>query len=346
MITCKEFGTLPSGELVRIYRICNMKGEYVELLDYGATIHAIYVADRNGNISDVVLGAPVGSDLTKCGVLGSTIGRCANRIAHGRYEVDGKVYQLETNRGGHFLHGASGNYAKKMFDASIDETENTVTFSLLDTGAGGFDCNVWAHISYKFTDDSVLTMTTRMIPDGTTVLNPTNHTYFNLGISDVRSLQLKLRANYRVSRDCDGLPDGGRIAVAGTSADFTRGRTLSDAMENDPTNYFADAVPGYDEFYFLEQKPGLPAAELYCPENGRLMHIVTDMPSMVLFVNGTRKDMPGKTGGVYSGYCAVCLEPGFVPNAVNCEQFDSPIYRQGESLCSVTRYIFTVDTVL
>lgn len=343
MITCKEFGALPNGETVHIYRIPNNKGEYVELLDYGATIHAIYVADRNGNIDDVVLGAPVGSDLTKCGVLGSTIGRCANRIAHGRYEVDGQVYQLETNRSGHFLHGASGNYAKKIFQTAINHEENSVTFSLLDTGEGGFDCNVWAHITYHFSNDSVLTMTTHMIPDGTTVLNPTNHTYFNLGISDVRSLHLKLRANYRVSRDEEGLPNGSRIMVRGTSADFTDGRTIADAMEHDPTGYFDGNTPGYDEFYFLETKPGLPDAELYCPENGRLMHITTDMPSMVLFVNGTRKDMPGKTGGVYSGYCAVCLEPGFAPNAVNCEQYDSPIYRKGEELHSITKYIFKVN---
>lgn len=342
MITYREFGARPSGEIIYLYRISNCKGEYVELLNYGATIHALCVADKDGNIDDIVLGAPEGNDLAACHVMGSTIGRCANRIAYGCYEADGKVYQLEQNANGHFLHGASGNYAKKLFESAMDEKNNTVTFSLVDQGEGGFDCAVWVQVSYSFGDDSVLTMTTHMVPDGTTVLNPTNHAYFNLGVSDVRSLRLKLRANYRVSRDAQGLPDGGRIAVHGTSADFTNSRLILDAMKCDPTGYFPDSTPRYDEFYILEQKPGLPAAELYCPESGRLMHIVTDLPSMVLFVPEKRTAVPGKNGQSYSGYCAVCLEPGFVPNAVNCMQYDSPIYRKGEALHSVTKYIFKV----
>lgn len=343
MVTCREFGTLPNGKSVYLYRIENNKGEYVELLDYGAAIHAICVADRNGNIDDIVLGAPEGSDLTQCNVLGSIIGRCANRIAYGRYEVDGKTYQLEQNARGHFLHGASGNYGNRLFTASIKEEDNAVSFALVDRGEGGFDCTVWVEVTYSFGDDSVLTMVTRMVPEGTTVLNPTNHTYFNLGAEDTRALCLKLRANYRVSRDTDGLPDGGRIAVHGTPADFTNGRSIFEAMRNDQTGYFADQMPRYDEFYILERKPGLSAAELYNPENGRVMCVETDMPSMVLFVDGKRKDIPGKNGKIYSGYSAVCLEPGFVPNAVNCKQYDSPIYRKGEVLHTVTKYIFKTD---
>lgn len=343
MISMREFGVLPSGETVHLYHIENRNGEYVELLDYGAAIQAICVKDRNGRIGDIVLGAPEGGDLAACRVLGSTIGRCANRIAHGRYEVDGKVYQLEQNMNGHFLHGASGNYAKKMFVPAADKESNTVTFSYVDHGEGGFDCIVRVEVSYAFGDDSILTMTTRMSSDGTTVLNPTNHTYFNLGVSDVRNLHLTLRADYRVSRDEDGLPDGGKIAVQGTSADFTGGRIILDAMEHDPSGYFTALTPRYDEFYILNRDPVLFAAELYSPENGRIMRIVTDMPSMVLFVMDRSKPEPGKYGQKYCGYCAVCLEPGFVPNAVNCPQYDSPVFHAGEELCSVTKYIFKTD---
>lgn len=343
MITCREFAACSGGEPVHLYRISNRKGEYVELLDYGAAIHALCVADREGNIDDVVLGAPEGGDLTKCSVMGSVIGRCANRIAHGRYEADGTVYQLECNENGHFLHGASGNYARKVFAAAIDEENNAVTFSYVDRGEGGFDCTVRVQVSYSFGDDSVLTMATHMVPDGTTVLNPTNHAYFNLGVPDVRALRLTLRAEDRVSRDGAGLPDGGRMAVRGTSADFTAGRTLLDAMEHDPTDYFLDGIPRYDEFYILDKTPGLPAAELYAPENGRVMQISTDMPSMVLFVFPKGQAEPGKNGQNYSGYCAVCLEPGFTPNAVNCPEYDSPLFRAGEALRTVTKYAFKTD---
>ena len=343
MITCREFGTQNLDKPVHLYRISNRNGEYVELLDYGATIHSICVADRDGMIDDIVLGAPEGSDLKMCKVMGSIIGRCANRIAHGRYEADGKVHQLEQNARGHFLHGASGNYARKMFAASVNEETNTVTFSLEDNGEGGFDCAVRAQVSYSFGDDSVLTMTTHMVPEGTTVLNPTNHAYFSLGASDVRDLHLTLRAKERVSRDADGLPDGGQIAVQNTSADFTDGRTIRRAMESDPTGYFAGGEPKYDEFYILERDLERPAAELYCPQNGRMMHVVTDMPSMVLFVAPRQQPVPGKNGKDYSGYCAVCLEPGFVPNAVNCPEYDSPVFRKGEALRTVTRYMFKTD---
>lgn len=342
MITCREFRTQGLEEKVHLYRISNRKGEYVELLDYGATIHSLCVADRDGVIGDIVLGAPEGSDLKLCSVMGSIIGRCANRIAHGRYEADGKVHQLEQNARGHFLHGASGNYARKMFEASIHEETNTVTFSLLDRGEGGFDCAVRAQVSYSFWDDSVLTMTTHMEPEGTTVLNPTNHAYFNLGVSDVRDLHLTLRATARASRDAASLPDGGRIDVQNTAADFTEGRTIRAAMEHDPTGYFADGQPKYDEFYILDRNLEQPAAQLYCPQNGRMMHIVTDMPSMVLFVF-PRQSTPGKDGKNYSGYCAVCLEPGFVPNAVNCPEYDSPLFRKGEALRTVTKYSFKTD---
>ena len=343
MITLKEFGVLPTGETVYVYRIENKNKEYVELLNYGAAIHAVCIADRDGNIDDIVLGAAEGSDLTQCNVLGSTIGRCANRIAHGRYEADGKTHQLEQNARGHFLHGASGNYAKKIFSATVDEEKSAVVFSCLDTGDGGFDCNVSVRVRYSFGDDRILTMETTMIPDGTTICNPTNHTYFNLGVEDTRQLHLKLRAKYRVSRDDEGLPDGGKLDVRGTSADFTVSRSIGSAMDTDLTDYFGGKIPGYDEFYILDQKPGIPAAELYCPENGRIMLIETDMPSLVLYSIENRKNMLGKNGKIYSGYCSVCLEPGFVPNAVNCEQYDSPIYRKGEVLRSVTKYIFKTD---
>lgn len=343
MITCREFQTVSNREIVHLYRISNDKGEYVELLDHGATIYSICVADRDGKIGDVVLGAPEGSDLNQCRVMGSIIGRCANRIAHGRYEVDGKVYQLEQNSRGHFLHGASGNYSKRLFAAVADEQTNTVTFSLHDQGEGGFDCAVLAQVSYSFDNDSVLTMTTHMVPEGTTVLSPTNHAYFNMGVSDVRDLSMKIRTTDRVSRDADGLSDGGRIPLQGTAADFSQARVIREAMQQDPTGYFTDETPRYDEFYILDRAFDLPAAELYSPENGRIMHIVTDMPSIVLFIPDRAQPLSGKYGLTYTGYSAVCLEPGFVPNAVNCPQYDSPIFRKGEALHSVTKYIFTTD---
>ena len=171
---------LSNGQQVKKYTIKNKKEEYVELLDFGATIHSINVLDKKGNIGDVVLGINKASDLEKKSFAGITIGRCANRIEYGKCVIDGKEIQLERNLfGKHFLHGASGNYGFRHFEGKINEEENSVSFYLQDKGEGGFNCNVDAEITFKFDNDSNLKISYKMIPYGTTILCPTNHTYFN-----------------------------------------------------------------------------------------------------------------------------------------------------------------------
>ncbi|MCC8045595.1 MAG: galactose mutarotase [Clostridiales bacterium] len=341
MVEKKNFGCLSDGRMVQSYTISNKYGEYVTLLDYGATVYQIVVRDRDGRLGDVVLGAPEAKDLESFRFMGSTIGRCANRIAHGRFEADGKVYQLEQNMKGHFLHGASGNYAKKLFQGRIDEAGQSVTFYHKDTGEGGFDCQVDAWITFSFDDEGRLSITYDWTADGLTVLNPTNHTYFNLaGTGDVRSQRLWIIADRRVTRDEEGLPDGGLIPVQGSPADFTGMRSIGEAMDADFIGYFADGKIMYDEFYVTEQKTAQLMAQLSCPETGRTLRVYSDMPSLVLFVPCVGQAVAGKARQTYQGYCAVCLETGFVPNAVNCPQYVSPLFRKGETLHSTTVYEF------
>lgn len=345
MVTKRLFCHLKDGREVYSYRIENSCGEYVELLDYGASVHSVVVRDSAGRLGDVVLGAePDG--LEGCTYVGGTIGRCANRIAHGRYEVDGKVYQLEQNLFGHFLHGASGNYAHKLFTGEIVEEENRVVFKLHDTGEGGFDCHVDAAFSFSFDDEGRLELLLQMEGEDTTVLNPTNHAYFNLsGEQDVRDHSLWIDSEYRVARDETGLPNGGSIKVLGTPADFTKERSIREAMSQSggTERYFTKEQPSYDEFYLLKGRVYHHAATLRCHLSGRVMKVFTDMPCLVLFTTGDRRAEKGKNGKVYEGYCAVCLETGFVPNAVNCPQYDSPVFRKGEKLSARTVYQFLTE---
>lgn len=343
MVVKKLFCYLQEGQEVYIYRIENCYGEYVELLNYGATVHSIMVRDKEGNLGDVVLGAAP-EELENFICAGSTIGRCANRIAHGRYEIDGKIQQLEQNIYGHFIHGASGNYAHRLFDGEIPEGENSVVFRLHDSGEGGFDCCVEAVFKFSFDDEGRLTLDLRMEGEDTTVLNPTNHAYFNLSENrDSRDHLLWIASGRRVSRDEIRFPDGGSIDVAGTSADFTKERSIREAMRYDPTGYFIGKTPIYDEFYLLDGKKYRHVATLRYPKNGRIMKVFTDMPCLVLYVTEKRKAERGKNGQIYKGYCSVCLETGFVPNAVNCPQYDSPIFRKGEKLVSKTVYQFMTE---
>ena len=332
MVKKDFFCKLSDGRPVHSYTISNSFGEYVTLLDYGATIHQIVVRDRKGNLGDVVLGADK-EHFESCSFKGSTIGRCANRIGYGRCSLDGREVQLERNMMGHFLHGASGNYAEKLFDGEILPGENKVIFHWLDTGEGGWDCNVQADFAFSFGDDGKLTLCLEMCGDGTTILNPTNHAYFNLlGGGDVRDQHVWIGAERRVTRGEMGLPNGGVQAVAGTPADFTRERSIREAMESDSVGYFRKDKVMFDEFYVYDDRLPRYAASLYCPENGRQMRVYTDMPCLVLFCAGGKKPEPGKNGSINEGYCAVCLETGFVPNAVNCPEYVSPVFLQHLSI--------------
>lgn len=343
MLKKEIFCHLSDGRKVHSYVITNCHGESVTLLDYGATIHSILVRDRDGNLGDVVLGANPDS-FEESTYRGGTIGRCANRIGYGRFTVDGKSYQLEQNMMGHFLHGGSGNYAEKLFSGEMFPEENRVCFTLRDTGAGGFDTNVDAVFSFRFDDDGCLTLDLQMTPDGTTILNPTNHAYFNLSeTGDARDHWVWIGADKRVSRGEAGLPDGGSLEVGGTPADFTRLRKIREAMESDSAGYFRKDKIMFDEFYLLGRRKMRHVATLKCQEKGRIMKVFTDMPCLVLFCAGGRGPEVGKNGTVYDGHCAVCLETGFVPNAVNCSNYESPVYRQGETLRAVTVYQFLAE---
>ncbi|MDO4333992.1 MAG: aldose epimerase family protein [Eubacteriales bacterium] len=343
MVEKNFFCQLKDGRDVYSYRITNCHGEYAELLDYGASIHAVVVRDKDGNLGDVVLGA--GRDrLETCTYEGGTIGRCANRIAYGRYEANGKMIQLEQNCFGHFLHGAGGNYAHKLFHGEMREEENKVIFYWHDSGEGGFDCGADAAFSFSFDDEGNLALELTMTGEDTTVLNPTNHAYFNLSeTGDARDHTLWIAANRRTSRGEAGLPDGGGISVENSPADFTKERTIREAMSSDPDGYFQKAVPSYDEFYLMDGRKWRHAATLRCPANGRAMEVFTDMPCLVLFVSGDRRVEQGKDGRIYEGYCAVCLETGFVPNAVNCPEYDSPLFQKGETLTAKTTYHFFTE---
>lgn len=337
MIEEREFGKLPDGRSVTCYTIRNSTGEFVELLDFGASLHSVNVRDVPGDIGNVVLGVKHADELTGRSKEGATIGRCANRIAFGRYAIDGKVTQLETNAKGHFLHGASGNYACRMFCAETDEANHSVSFYLRDKGEGGFDCDVDVHVRFAFRDDHCLEIAYDLLPYGDTVLCPTNHAYFNLsGSGDVRDSILKIDSNTIAAKGRIGMPTGEKRNVAGLPVDFSVRRTLREAMESDSKGFFTRMPAGYDDCFILAKEGFGEAAELIAPDTGRMMRVYTDMPALIVFTPPPRET----DGGLPGVYGSICLETQFVPNAVNCPSYRSPVYRKGEKLLSRTVYEF------
>ena len=336
MITTRVFGKTSRGEAVRLYKLENSRGEYAELCDLGAVIHSIVTRDRWGRLGDNVLGCPDVEHMEGKSFKGATIGRCANRIAFGRCRLHGQEVQLEVNEAPNILHSASGNYAFKLFSASIDPIKNSVTFSYKDPGPEGYHDNVDVKVTFTFDDTSALTIHYELTPERETVLCPTNHAYFNLsGFGDARDMWLQLLSTNRAHRGAGNVPDGGLDPVAGTAYDFFIPRTLRSAM--------GDTVKGYDDFYVVDRirKDNL-IAELYSPATGKVMHTYTDMQGAILYTPTNCDTRPDKSGITLPPYGAVCIECQFVPNAVNCPEFDSPVFGPGQKLVTETVYKFGV----
>lgn len=192
-------------------------------------------------------------------------------------------------------------------------------------------------------DEGELAMRFEMIPDGDTVLNPTNHAYFNLtgSFDDIRDEQLFIATDKIASRDERNIPSGGTFIAAGTPADFTEQRTIREAMESDGHGYFSGKEPLFDEFYVFEDRQWRLVSRLTDNVSGRVMETYTDMPSLVFFCANVAKQFRGKNESLYSGYCFTCMETGFVPNAVNCPEYVSPVFKKGEKLTANTVYRFS-----
>lgn len=346
MITKASFGRISDGRMVHKYTIINQKGESAEFLDYGASIHSLWLFDREGNLADCVLGVQTSDELEKMNHEGSVIGRCANRIAHGRCKIGKKEIQLETNQSGHFLHGASGNYAKKIFAAEVIPNKNQITFSLVDTGEGGFNNNVQVRVTYTFDDASQLTIDYEMIPEEETILCPTNHAYFNLdGFGDIRDEKLTLESGTIADVDEDGLPDGRIFPVSGSVYDFTTPKTFREAFLSDQEEYLKKRSRGtFDTVYLIDGTGYRKAATLLSEQSGREMTVYTDSDALILFTPDKCSKKEGKGGVQLPDYAAVCLETQFVPNAVNCPKFRSPIFKAGEALKTRTQYVFRVKS--
>ena len=340
MITKESFGLLPDGREVTKYRITNRFGEYAEILDYGATLHALAVRDREGAVSDVLLGVDTAAGLLGMSREGVIIGRNANRIRDAHCFIEGKEYFFEPTERGNFLHSGSGNYALKFF--SVKElTENALLLTYEDPGEAGFEGHVHVEVTYTFDDSHALDIRYRMTPDTTTILNPTNHAYFNLGsYTDVREDTLRLFSTWYAPRDIACLPLGTKEPVEGTPYDF---RTPKKLLERTEAHIAEPKLKAVDDFYCIDGDGYRQAAELYCPDSGRIMETWTDFPALVLFVPGFCAKGTGKGGVVYPAFGAVCIECQYMTDAANHTAFEAPVFHAGEMLDKRTTYKFRTD---
>ncbi len=349
MITIEQecWDLTPEGEAVIRYRMRNSHGSEVELTNLGAAVVAIRVPDREGRMADVALGYANASDYFRDPAnMGKSIGRFAGRIGYGRLEIEGEEYRLEANCGRHHLHGGSKGFANQLWESRVEE--NRVVMELFSPeGDQGYPAMMQAEVVFDFDDDNSLEITYRAASDRTTVVNLTNHLYFNLeGESSGSILDHELQLN--ASRVCEmngkQLPTGRMVEVADTVMDFSEFRPLRPGLESDFNHL--DDYDGFDHPFAVEDwQPNIlrEVGRLRSPRSGREMLILSSQPCVVVYTgNGLSGGSPrSKSGRRYEDYDGIALECQNFPDAPNRPEFPSPLLHAGEIYCQKTVYRFS-----
>lgn len=340
----RPFGTAPTGEAVEVLSLS--KGTLsCEVLTYGASLRTLCVPDRNGKPVDVVLGY---DDMELYGTLGghfgAVCGRFANRIADGKFELDGKTYQLETNNGVNHLHGGFRGFSKRVWEVE-SLSENAVTLSM-DSPDG--DANYPGHLRVKVTytlEDNTLSLRYQATTEGATPVNLTNHTYFNLAghdSGDVLDQTIQLFCSAYTPADAGSIPRGAIESVEGTPFDLREPTAIGAKIEMD--NEQLKQGKGYDHNLIVDGENGVirPVAKAWSDKTGIVLSCETDLPGVQFYTGNGISPRAGKNGASYAPRQGFCLETQYYPNSPNVPTFPSCILRPGEELDTTTRFIFTL----
>ncbi|HEX3077634.1 MAG TPA: aldose epimerase family protein [Lachnospiraceae bacterium] len=343
----KVFGTTKDGDQAHLYTLKNKNGMIAVFSDFGAVLVDLIVPDRNGKFEDVVLGYDnlAAYEVNGPG-LGSFIGRHANRIGNAKFELNGKVYELENNDNGNNLHSGSKSYNKYFYETEYYEEEDSrsVEFSRLSPHMEqGFPGNLDVTVTYTLTDDNELVMEYLAVPDQDTVVNFTNHSYFNLAghaSGDIHNQKVMIKANQFTPTDDKLIPTGEFADVEGTPMDF---RTLKPIGQDINADYKPlKQAGGYDHNYVLDiQGTDVElVAEFVDDASGRKMEVYTNTPGMQFYTANFMNGEKGKGGVTYGKRSSACFETQFFPDSINKPQFPSSVVKAGEQYDYVTIYKF------
>jgi aldose 1-epimerase len=331
------------GQEVSLFTLTNSQGMVLKVTNYGATVTELWVPDRQGRAADVVLGfAELDGYLGGCPFFGATIGRVANRIRGGRFELEGHTYELETNDPPDHLHGSSRGWDKVVWQADPAGGALRLDYRSSD-GEAGYPGQVDATTLYTLTDDNELRIEMEASTDRTTLVNMTHHGYFNLAGHDSGTIlehELLLHADHYTPGD-PVVPTGALVAVENTVFDFTKPKTVG----RDLGGSGGDPV-GFDHNWVVRGDPRAlrPVARLKDPKSGRVMELSADQPAVQFytgkFLDGTLR---GK-GTTYKRYAGLCLETQKCPNSINVPAWrDEVVLRPGEKYRHVVIHSFSIE---
>lgn len=339
------FGTLPDGRQVSVFTLANAGGMSVKILDFGGIITEIHVPDRVGKFADVALGfdtlVPYLGDSPYFGAL---IGRYGNRIAAGRFSLEGQDYQLPVNNGRNHLHGGTPGFDRVLWQARIEGDELVLAYRSVD-GEQGYPGTLDATVRYRLTEDNEIVVRFHAVSDRATPVNLTQHSYFNLaGGGSILDHRITIDADAFVPIDADLIPFGRLAPVTGTPFDFRSARAIGERIAEDDEQLRHGG--GYDHCFALNkpvEKAMARAARVLDPGSGRVLELFTREPG-VQFYSGNFLDgsLQGK-GRAYAYRGGFCLEPQHFPDSPNQPAFPNTILRPGEVYETESRFRFSVE---
>ena len=344
----QKFGTLQDGTEVSLITIENKNGMRLSMTDYGARIVSLLVPDRDGQMRDVMLGYDNAADYEADGnAFGGTLGRVGNRIAGASFTLDGQTYTLDANDGKQCLHGGFHGYHQRMWRYEVREDECAIAFSLHSPHKDqGFPGALDVIVTYSLDEENALHIRYFAISDEATLINMTNHAYFNLNghdRGDIEDQEVQIQAQFFTEINEQVYPNGNIVSVKGTPMDFLTQHKIGDKIEEKYVQL--ERAGGYDHNYVLDEYTGeiREVGRAYAPKTGIEMTISTDQPGMQFYTaNFIAEGTKGKNGAVYGKRAAYCFETQGFPDAVHYTHFPDVVYEAGEPYDTETIYKFTV----
>ncbi len=343
----KQFGTLPDGRTADLLKFDNGTIE-IGLTNYGGIITQLIIPDKSGMKEDIILGFDeLKGYINDTSFHAALIGRYGNRIRNAAFTLDGKEYKLSANEGNNHLHGGNNGFNRVLWDyKEISGTGWTgIELSYLSKdGEEGYPGNVTIIVEYRLTNDNELILDYTATTDRSTIINLTHHGYFNLNgtVKNIHNHLLKLHSNRFLPADDESIPSGSVESAEGTGMDFTDFARIGDNLQKLDDE-------GIDNTYLIDRKTNQPelAAEVYDPDSGRFMEVMTTEPGVQLYTaNHFDGSVRGKNGNPYQKHDAFCLETQHYPNSPNQPDFPSTILRPGDVYKQKTIFRFSIKDSL
>lgn len=340
----EKFGTTKDGKDVYAYTLSNSNGMQARVINYGAILVNLFVPDKDGKLDDVVLGFDNLEGYYGNGsFFGATIGPSANRIGGASFEINGKTYQLDVNDGPNNLHSHMENgYHKQVWDAAEGDNSVTLTLEAKD-GEMGFPGNKKITMIYSLSEDNALKLAYHVSADADTIVNLTNHTYFNLSGHQAGSIEdhlLQLHAGNYTPVVPGAIPTGEIAPVAGTPMDFTKAKPIGQDINADFEQL--KLTLGYDHNFVIDGADGSlkEIAQVRDPKSGRKMKVFTSLPGVQFYAGNCIAEETGKENAVYEPRKGFCLETQYYPDNIHHPNFPQAVFGPGKDYESETVYQF------